>query len=523
MAEKIELIQLEMTDDATSLRDRLSFLRGQQVLLVWPETGTALTRKLDLVLIQREAARMAIRLALVTHDPDVIRHAIELEISVFETIGSAQRGKWRRARSKVFTTRSQRPKDEPEADQLMPVASRVRVDEPPASRARTIVRLIILGVLIAVFGGIGYVVAPSAIVSITPARAQTQVEAVIIADPSFEQTQIDLQSGVIPALTLRIEVEERATIESSGRRSLGATPAVGSVVFINKTANSVVIPMGSFVSTSAGTPIIFRTTQEAMVSGGAGLQIEVPVEAVAESSGEIGNDIGVGLINTIIGNLGEQLEVRNFAPTYGGISSLVRIVTADDHERLTDILRQQIQARAYTEMLPRISDTQFIIPETIRITQERDDWTRFDSEINDAVDNLSLTMRAVVEATVVEEQFAHQIAYLQLSNQIPRGRNIDPATLTYQRAGDVTIDHEGRVTFSVTAQALVSAQLNNGQIQERLAGRSVADALRYLTSTLDLMDGSTPEITISPDWFGQMPILPMRITIQQPIADTNPE
>ena len=109
-----ELVQIEADEDATSVRDRLSFIRGRHVLLVWPEEGTALIRKLDLVLIQREAMRRAIRLALVTHDPQVIKHSKELNISTFETIGASERGRWKRGRSKVFTNRFQRPKNDPE-------------------------------------------------------------------------------------------------------------------------------------------------------------------------------------------------------------------------------------------------------------------------------------------------------------------------------------------------------------------------------------------------------------------------
>src|SRR5262245_53684722 len=118
-SERPEFLQLEKGDDVPSVRDRLSFIHGKRVLLIWPEEGTVLTRKLDLVLIQREAMRRAIRLALVTHDPQVIQHASELNISTFETIGASERARWKRGRSKVFTTRWQRPKDEPEPDGLI--------------------------------------------------------------------------------------------------------------------------------------------------------------------------------------------------------------------------------------------------------------------------------------------------------------------------------------------------------------------------------------------------------------------
>ena len=50
MANKAEFIQLETGDDAGSVRDRLSFIRGQRVLLIWPEEGTILAGEVLAVL-----------------------------------------------------------------------------------------------------------------------------------------------------------------------------------------------------------------------------------------------------------------------------------------------------------------------------------------------------------------------------------------------------------------------------------------------------------------------------------------
>ena len=113
---KPEYIQLEAGEDIASVRDRLSFIRGKRVLVIWPEQGTALTRKLDLVFLQREARRRVIQLALVTHDAQVIIHANELEISTFETIKEAENNKWRRGRTRVFTQRHHKPEHEPEPE-----------------------------------------------------------------------------------------------------------------------------------------------------------------------------------------------------------------------------------------------------------------------------------------------------------------------------------------------------------------------------------------------------------------------
>ena len=60
-----EHIQLEAADTVVAVRERLARLRGRRVLLVWPADGALFRRKLDLVLIQREAYRRAIQLALV--------------------------------------------------------------------------------------------------------------------------------------------------------------------------------------------------------------------------------------------------------------------------------------------------------------------------------------------------------------------------------------------------------------------------------------------------------------------------
>src|SRR5258708_30758516 len=111
---KLQVIQLEPYDDVTSVRDRLAFVRTERVLLVLPRTATILKRKLDLVLIQREAARRGARLALITRDLDVIDNASELNISTFSSVRASQRGTWKPPLSKAFIHHSYRP-DAPDA------------------------------------------------------------------------------------------------------------------------------------------------------------------------------------------------------------------------------------------------------------------------------------------------------------------------------------------------------------------------------------------------------------------------
>jgi hypothetical protein len=508
MSERPEYIQLEAGEDTASVRDRLSFLRGKRVLIIWPEDGTVLARKLDLVLIQREAMRRAIRLALVTHDPEVIQHAAELNISTFETIGASERKRWKRGRSKAFTPRARRLGDQAGGDSVES-AGQPNVDDAPRRFPVSLLAAAVVGILLL---GAVYVILPSATVSLTPAQRRLNTEVEITADPQLQV--VDVENRIIPAARLRVQIEDAGTVETTGSRNLGDTLATGSVVFINRTNGAVTIPAGTIVTTSSGTPIAFQTTAEASLAAGEGLQIEVPIEALAAASGEVGN-VDSQMINTVVGDLAAVVAVRNISPTIGGANRVQRTVTTADQERLLLTLRQQLQAKAYLEMEPRLTSSQFIVLETIRIAEERADWTTFSAEPGDSADTLSLTMRAVIEALAVDQQYGDQIAYAELSRQIPAGQVIQPASVSYERGPIQAVETEtGKIRMTMRAAGLVTTLVDTEALRNRLAGLSLNDAMAYLVSEIPLTSGSPPQITLSPDWFGQMPLLPFRISVQ---------
>lgn len=507
------LVQIEAGEDVHSVRDRLAFLRGRRVLLVWPEEGTALTRKLDLVLVQREAMRRAIRLAIVSHDPDVLRNARELNISTFETIGMSERRRWKRGRSRVFTHRFHRPDGDPDPEDLMEVASRVKIKRQTLSKAQSFfLRLVILAVLFGVVAAVGYMVIPGAVVRVTPARQTVQADVLITVntDPGF--AAIDFENAILPAIRLETNVEETAQVNTTGTQDLGDVRSVGRVVFINKTGETIEIPTGTVVSTSAGTPILFRTVDSATLAPGDGQQVEVPIEAMPGSEGAVGN-VAENLINTVTGPLEDRVTVRNLVPTTGGFNQTAKVVTETDRQLVMGYVRQQLQDRAYNGLVssPELSSNHIVILETLRITEERDDWTRYSANVGDIAETLTLTMRATLEAYAFDEQAAQQIVFAQMARQIPRGRVIEPDSIKFMR-GPITIQGT-QISFTLSGSGLVTGQINIGQLQQQLAGRSLESAMTYLTERVDVAENTTPEIRISPTWFDRMPVLPMRIQI----------
>lgn len=512
MAKQIDYVQLESNDDVVTIKDRLSFIRGRRVLLIWPEEGTVLTRKLDLVLIQREADRRAIQLSLVTHDEVVIAHAKELGISTFETIRASERGRWKRGRKKVFMPRYHKPKHEPDPEELKPVASRVNKRGRRRSQARYVLeRLVILAILIAVIAGTAYVVVPSAVIYVTLAEDQISATVNIIADPNIQS--VDINTQTIPAQIIKATVETTATIPTSGNQSLTSAPAIGSVTFTNRTDTPIDIPANTTLSTSAGTPILFRTISGTTIPAGIDQRIEIDVEALQGSAGGIGN-VEAGMINTVIGPLSDAVTVINLAPTSGGESRSVNIVAPEDMLNLINSVRVQLQSLAYEEIQTRLTDNQVIIIESIKIDEERNDWTTYDFDVGDVTDTLSLTMRAVVSAVVVDDRFGRQITLAQLSSRIESGKSLQPESITYARGPIVSQDAEGRVTFSATTTADVTTKFDATQLQEQLAGKSISDAQRLIMTTINLAETNVPRIVVTPDWYKQMPLLPIRIEVR---------
>lgn len=509
MSQRVEYIQLEAGDDVAHVRDRLSFIRGKRVLIIWPEKGTALTRKLDLVLIQREARRRAVQLALVTHDTGVIAHAQELGISAFETIGAADKGRWKRGRAKVFTQRHHKPEETPTPQELQSVASRVRVPRPRTSALRFIIeRVAILLLLLGVLATCAYVVVPSAEITLVLATQQLNAEAQITADPNI--TDIDIEAALVPMTRLRATVQTSGTVTATGITRGTETIAIGIATFTNETNSAVIIPANTTVSTSAGTPILFKTIAETTLPAGIGERVEIGIEAIQTSVGSVGN-VGAGLINTVVGPLESVVSVRNLNPTAGGESRTFASVTAEDRDSLMARLRGQLQSSAYSEMQAQLTDTQIIIIETIRIVEERDDWKTFSHNVGDITDTLSLTMRAVVEANIVDDRFGRQIVFAQLSSQKPARYLLDAESYQYTRGAVLETLPDGRVVLMASGTVTARAQADLSQLQERLSGKTFAEATALIRQSVPLI--SDPIYAVQPDGLGMLPLLPIRITI----------
>ena len=513
MPPRPELLQLERNEDVASVRGRLLPLAGNRVLLVWPVRGSALTRRLDLVLVQREAQRLGVRLALLTQDPDVIRHARELSLSTFSTVGESERGRWKRGRARLSL--AGRPEAAADTDDVSPrqsvLARAQAARQQPAPVLKFTGGLVLLLVVLVLAASAALLVLPEATVTILPARHLVLAEAFITADP--EAVEPDLTEAIVPALPLSITVEESATLPPAGRQQLSATPASGTVVFVNLGADPVHIPVGTLVGTGGATTVWFHTTSQGTLAAGAGQQLELGIEAATNHEGPDGN-VDIGFINTLGGDLASRVSVRNHRPTTGGSSQSVSIVQREDQERLLATVRQQIKSQAYISLLARLKDNQYLILETIDIATERSDWTRFSASPGEAARELHLVMKATVEAIAIDEAMAQEIVLDRLQMQVEAGSSLLLHTVNHDRGPVVSDFADGLVRFWRSAQGLAESHVDTATLRQQLVGLTSAEARAHIHQELALQPGTTPRINIEPAWSGRLPFLPLRIQIR---------
>ena len=508
MSFQVQQVQLDASDTVVTVRDRLSGLRGRRVLLIWPESGSNLRRKLDLVLIQREAYRRAIQLAIVTQEPRLKFFAAELNISCFASVDLGLVERWKRGRHKVFLPRYHKPSASLPAEDMAFMRARRQRYSP----WRTLIeRVMVLALLFAAVAAALYTVLPGAVVTLSLQEEKVSLVLDILADRKV--TSVDAAKGIIPARTIRETVEATASLPTSGSVRLDSVSANAIVTFTNLGETSIVIPRGTILGTSAGEPILFETVAAVLVPGGIGQSADGAVVAMESYRGSIGN-VGPGMINTVLGGLAERVSVINLTSAAGGSNRRVRSVAVADQDKLLELLPIQLQSLAYEQMRAQLSNSQIIIIESIKIEDQRKEWIEFSADVGTMTSELSLTMRAVVSALVIDDRYSRQLLLARLKAAAPPEKQLRPDTVTYDRGPFSQSRTDGQISFTVSGSAVVIAKLDSDDLRERLAGLSLEEARNLLADQSAISTVEPPQIEVFPSGLERMPQLAVRIEAQ---------
>jgi hypothetical protein len=504
-----QIIYLEVDDDIAAIRDRLEWAQARRVLLVIPPRCRTLGNLVNLKLLQRHVRNLAMEAALVTRDGTTQELAHEVGLPVFSSLGRAQRAKWygrrvvEKAPPRLREYKGPRPREP-----MLPAWS-----ESPG-RGQQILAFAFFSILFLFLAAAVLLLVPSATVTLRPVSETVSETLLVQANPEIEL--IDYQTGEIPARLVEIKVEATDHISTMAKRDAADARATGTVIFINKINESVEIPLGTVVGTSAGTNIRFTTIETATLPAAVGGTAETGI--VAAEPGPSGN-ADAFMINTVEGPLALQVRVVNDKPTGGGNMKQVGVVTQADKDHLKASLLQKLQQEAYNRILEELKEQEFVPPESLVVEVVSETYDKFVDEESDV-----LGMKMVVSAsgTAIGGQDANALVYRLLEARVREGYQLTAEGLRFE-AGQVVAVEGRNVSFTMKASGLIVPVIDLNTVINDIRFRPIEEAENLLSQRFPLRE--SPVIHVAPDWLGRLPLLPFSIDVsielgEESTADT---
>ncbi len=488
----------------------LAHANEQRVLLVLPwETTPSLEKgwmhPLDYELLFRTAQERELEIAWVVDDPGRRPLVREGGFPIFSSEAAAQahvaeKGAFPPLRAPEKPAQPKRP----------PWAEEPQKPQPPVRRHRQPVWLIALelllaGVVLLTLVGTALMSWPSARIVLIPQGMTYSRVVAISVNP--ELTEVDLQRGIIPARRIGDEFEAYVEVGTSGRGFTFSGRASGQVLFTNLLGQDYRVPAGTVVRTTAGSyPVRYATTNEVILPAfGQGM---ASVEALDE--GTRGN-VDPYQINLVEGVVGFAVRVTNPDPISGAQSTAVATVIDADRERAWNLAAQKAMAEAYNGLQDSVYlEPGEFLPNQALVIQAtpKQAYTHL---VGEQTPVLGLALRLLITGQAIHVNNVQAVAYRQLATQLPEGYELLDARFEYGEAAEEDVG-PGIFTFYVTTHGYAAATIDTTEIREQILGKPKEDAAALLMESLPL--ARPPEITVTPDWFPNIPFLPIRTQIE---------
>jgi Baseplate J-like protein len=508
-------IQLTPQDTLPSLLARLQSAAGDRVLFVLPP-GLSLSA-VDLRALRREGAASERGVALVTSDAGLRATADRMGISTFRSQARGEHARWRRLRPEqprlalpVGPAQAAPPSRPGLFARRSPSGSR-----PPAF-LRSFVRrsspwwtnLLLSLCLLLLLGGMILALAavvPAAEVTLVPAAEPIRVT---VALKAVQDSGLDTQAGILPATAMRVQVAGEATLPTTGRRYEPSAKAAGKVVIINRTARLLTVPSGTILSTATGDNVRFSVTEQQQVEPNG--RTILSVEAVLPGPT---SNVRAGTITQVEGPLALSAVVTNDAPTGGGGSAEVGVVTEEDQARLQSQLFEDLKQKALEQLREKLAPGTFLAPESVSYLAMSPTFTPF---VGDVSPDLFLSMSVQAEGLSVDARSGDQLVLSRLQATMPPGSRLISDTVHFI-PGAIVVEDPRTVSFSMTAEGTLLHGLDTREVRSTVLGMLPEQAVAALAQRFALAE--SPQVHLGPDWLPlivptKMPILPWRIRVQ---------
>jgi len=499
---KTQILRLDTHDDFISARDKMGWSQTGRILLVWPDQGHVLARRLDLTLVQRHSTKLGAQLALVTHEPEVIYQAGKLGIPVYKSIDQAQKAHWRveqRRKRQVFL-RQHLARPRPDLYAMRQAAQPVDLKYFNFP----VIRLAVFTLGVLALLAIVAVLTPAAEIRVKPASEPQEASLTVRASTEIEETNL---SGAVPAHWVNVTVEGRDSIPTQGSTLVPQEYASGLVRFKNLTDQTVLVPQGLVVRSLDDVPIRFEVTRGGEILAGVERTISLPVKAL--EPGEESN-LPAGTLIGIEGPLGASMTAANPGPTRGGVDQLLSVPTDADRQALFNQLETSLRKTALNEFHAQLEPGDVLFTSTITLSQVID--RSFDPDRDLPSNQLGLNLRIEYKALSASAADLYQMGEAVLDASLQDRYTPLPETLQIDILSPPIMDSSQTARWKINVKRQIQSKLAPYDAISLVLGLPPSLAARRLAANLPI-DGS-PVIQINPSWWPRMPVLPFRIQVK---------
>ena len=490
---KTTLIQIDPHDDLTSIKDKMTWSRGQRMILFFPRGFPLDQSPLTMKLIRRYAESNGSQVAIVTKSKILKEISREQGIPFFSSAPEAERKAWKNeAPAKVKGTIQGIDK----VSEKKVSTTKPKVLPPKKIFQKSLAIILLLGLVVISL----IVVAPSATVILYPIQTDQDIEYQVYVDP--EKQSVDL-TGILPGIRVSVEISGELSAPSSGKLIVPKTKANGEVTITNLSTKTVMIPKGTIVSTDGQTPIEFYLKEEVVLPPGSEPVKGIPIEAI--QAGLSGN-VDVMQINTLGGFEGVA-AVTNPEATKGGTEQTFPTPTDADYEKIEKMLREQLYNRC-RQTIEAQKDESFVLIEQSIVLGEKVSRNEIPA-VGIPSDQATLELSTTCEAVAFSEEDEKKLAEEILNQNIEK--NMMPANdeIVTERVTDFIKTPDGRYSWTGSANRYLIPLFEKNDLAGSVSGKSIAEADQILVFAFTQLQ--SPEILVNPSWWKVLPFLPNRI------------
>ncbi len=264
-------------------------------------------------------------------------------------------------------------------------------------------------------------------------------------------------------------------------------------------ASSVIITVVVFVIVLPSAQVVIQGESQRV-----SLQVD-SVSSLTENSLRVkDDDVAVPSRQIFVALQGSQVKDVQAAPFV-----VTEAVMTDLMDALVEKLLQDFEADLADPLVTPLLETEFPLPETIEILGILK--RMYSAERNERVERLSLELTVQAAVTVIDERPAREEAYRRLISEVRDGQRLDVDSVIFQRRNEHLDADADIVTFTVEASTLIRPEFETSTLARDIVGRQPDTAREVVQERLSLQ--TEPKISITPNVFPIMPLLPSRIEV----------